>query len=291
MNISVIIPTKNRTVLLERAVKSVLPQLSERDEVIIIDDGSDFEISKPILDNRIRIIRNDVSLGGSASRNLGVRFATNEIVMFLDDDDAWEPSKISEQIELFNDSKVALVFSGRKVVWDSDLTKPFRYIKPKKEHIEKSDLLACNFIGTTSSVAIRKVDFIKSGGFDETLKCFQDYDLWMRILDYGCAKHDGKMNVIYTVFKEKGRQISRSGDGRHEESMEYLLAKYGDNLDLKELRIFRSYLGQVVSKALNSSNPKLSIQYSIRSFMVYPNLTSLKFVIGSVLALFGVVHG
>ncbi|MEZ9047406.1 glycosyltransferase family 2 protein [Vibrio cyclitrophicus] len=291
MNISVIIPTKNRTVLLERAVKSLLPQLSSRDEVIIVDDGSDFEIRKPLPDNRVRVIRNEVSLGGSASRNVGVRSATNEIVMFLDDDDAWESSKVADQIKLFNDSKVALVFSGRKVVWDSDLTKPFRYIKPKKQHIEKSDLLACNFIGTTSSVAIRKTDFVKSGGFDETLKCFQDYDLWMRILDYGCAKHDGKMNVIYTVFKEKGMQISRSGDGRHEASMEYLLVKYGDNLNRKELKIFRSYLGQVVSKALNSSNPKLAIQYSIRSFIAYPKLTSLKFVVGSVLALFGVVHG
>lgn len=291
MNISVIIPTKNRTVLLERAVKSLLPQLNSGDEVIIVDDGSDFEIKKPLPDNRVRVIRNEVSLGGSASRNVGVRSATNEIVMFLDDDDAWESSKVADQIKLFNDSKVALVFSGRKVVWDSDLTKPFRYIKPKKEHVEKADLIACNFIGTTSSVAIRKADFIQSGGFDETLKCFQDYDLWMRILDYGCAKHDGKMNVIYTVFKEKGMQISRSGDGRHEASMEYLLAKYEDNLNRKELKIFRSYLGQVVSKALNSSNPKLSIQYSIRSFMGCPNLTSLKFVIGSVLAFFGVIHG
>ncbi|MEZ8253000.1 glycosyltransferase family 2 protein [Vibrio splendidus] len=288
--ISVVIPTKNRKELLCRAVESVLPQLSFDDEIIIVDDGSS-EVNYDFDDARVIIIRNNVSLGGAASRNIGSKQAKNDILMFLDDDDAWEPSKILEQIEVFNDSRVALVFSGRKVVWDSDLTKPFRYIKPKKEYIEKSDLIACNFIGTTSSVAIRKSDFIQSGGFDETLKCFQDYDLWMRILDYGCAKHDGKMNVIYTVFKEKGMQISRSGDGRHEASMEYLLAKYGDDLTRKELKIFRSYLGQVVSKALNSSNPKLSIQYSIRSFMGCPNLTSLKFVIGSVLALFGVVHG
>ncbi|MCG9639515.1 glycosyltransferase family 2 protein [Vibrio sp. Isolate34] len=291
MKVSVIIPTKNRISLLQRAVDSVLIQLNDHDEIIIVDDASDFDVSSLFLDSRIKVIRNSFSKGGAVSRNIGVAESNNECIMFLDDDDSWENGKVKKQLSLLKNKETVIVFSGKKVVWDTDLDKPFRNIKPGSEEYSLSDILSCNHIGSTSSVAIRKDDFIKVNGFDPELPCFQDYDLWIRLLTLGTAVYDGENSVIYTVFRKKGKQISRSNDGRHEIAASYLLKKYSPGLNDKDIKKFKSNLYQLVSKALNVGKPLKSLQFSIVSFAIRPSLRALKFIFGSCLALVGYKHG
>lgn len=97
-SISVIVPTYNRAHLLGRAITSVLLQLEDADELIVVDDGSTDRTEEMIAfyGDRIRYILTE-NRGSGAARNRGVSEARNPLVAFLDSDDEWMPGKTSMQ--------------------------------------------------------------------------------------------------------------------------------------------------------------------------------------------------
>ena len=98
LNVSVIMPTYNRADLLLRAIRSVLPQLIEGDEVLVMDDGSSDHTAQVVqkLGSPVRyfLLENG---GPSRARNVGMQHATGDLIAFLDDDDEWFPHKLTLQ--------------------------------------------------------------------------------------------------------------------------------------------------------------------------------------------------
>ena len=89
-NVSVIIPTHNRPELFSRAIRSVLAQMYQDFEIIVVDDGMKERAESVVSalgDSRIRYIKNETSLGGGGARNRGIKEAHAEFIAFLDDDD------------------------------------------------------------------------------------------------------------------------------------------------------------------------------------------------------------
>lgn len=83
---SVLIVTYNRLNDLVKAVQSVLNQTTPPFEVIVIDDCSTNPVKLKEHKGKIRVIRNNLERGLSASRNIGVKVAKGEYIAFLDDD-------------------------------------------------------------------------------------------------------------------------------------------------------------------------------------------------------------
>jgi glycosyltransferase involved in cell wall biosynthesis len=101
--VSVIIPTRQRPILLLRAVRSVLDQTFQNLEVIVVIDGPDPETERAmetITDRRVRTLPLPNRVGGSITRNLGAEAALGHWIAFLDDDDEWLPHKIESQLQL-----------------------------------------------------------------------------------------------------------------------------------------------------------------------------------------------
>ncbi len=98
--ISVVIPAYNYAKTLGRAAESVLVQLDEGTELIIIDDGSTDETPQVIAmlaesyPNRFRAIR-QINSGLAAVRNRGIEEACGQYLVFLDADDAMCPNALS----------------------------------------------------------------------------------------------------------------------------------------------------------------------------------------------------
>jgi glycosyltransferase involved in cell wall biosynthesis len=86
---SLIICTKDRPHDLERCIESVLAQTRPPNEIILVDDGST-EVEKletRLLSRGIHFIYHKKSFPGlTASRNIGVRLASGDIITFIDDD-------------------------------------------------------------------------------------------------------------------------------------------------------------------------------------------------------------
>lgn len=128
--VTIIIPTYNRAHLLGRAIKSVLPQTTAGDEILVIDDGSDDDT--PAVAARygehIRFIRAGHE-GAGPARNLGIREARNPLVAFLDSDDEWMPEKLELQRRLMDaQPDIDYCFSDFRAV-DSDGESHPRYLK------------------------------------------------------------------------------------------------------------------------------------------------------------------
>mgnify|MGYP003373179354 FL=1 len=94
--VSVIIPVYNRDYSLRDAIESIIIQSYKPSEIIVIDDGSFFNIVD-ILKNyksHIKFIKLNNNKGVSSARNKGIENATGNYIAFLDSDDIFLPKKL-----------------------------------------------------------------------------------------------------------------------------------------------------------------------------------------------------
>lgn len=121
MKISVCIATYNGEKYIKQQLNSVLPQLTENDEIIISDDLSSdttLEIIKSIDDNRIKIysgIKFDSLIQNFENALLK---STGDIIFLCDQDDFWEENKVSHMLKALGSND--LVISDCTIV-DSQL--------------------------------------------------------------------------------------------------------------------------------------------------------------------------
>ncbi len=116
MDISVIIPTRDRSLFLEDSVRSVLLQTRTVHEILVVDDGSREEerdgIDRVIsLSPRIRLVRIAAPGGVSAARNVGLEQASGDAILFLDDDDLLHPRMTEECARLLEQEPAVGVVS------------------------------------------------------------------------------------------------------------------------------------------------------------------------------------
>jgi len=202
MGVSVVIVTFNRQKDCSQAVSSILSQKSEPHEIIVVDDAS----SSPFLFDhpKVRIIRNELELGLGASRNIGAKMATGNIVAFIDDDAVASSTWVDVIHEIFSrDVDVAggpvipLYLSSLPKWWNEDAFSGFI-------GITKSEIIGCNF-------AVRKALFERVGYFNErlgrkhgTLLSAEETEFLKRVLKAeGKIKFIDKMIVHHKVYPKR----------------------------------------------------------------------------------------
>ena len=119
--LSVVIPTWNRAHLVGEAVESALGQEGAGLEVIVVDDGSTdgtAEFIERRFGESVKLLRMVARSGVGAARNEGVRYATGDLLSFLDSDDLWLPGKLKAELDVlerFPDAE-AIVSDSRFIV-------------------------------------------------------------------------------------------------------------------------------------------------------------------------------
>ena len=233
--VSVIIPTLNRINTLQRAIDSVIAQSFESIEIIVVDNGSS-DGSVKMLKKYYPIVKliHEHKSGVSASRNKGIKYASNPWIAFLDSDDAWDRKKLEKQINLLHNShdKYRLIHTNE--IW----IRNGKQINQMKKHqkfggyIFNQCLSLCCI--SPSSVLIDRSIFDDMGLFNENLPVCEDYDMWLRI----CSKEevlfiDEKLTYKYGGHKD---QLSKSYWGMDRfriNSIENLILNHDLNTDQK----------------------------------------------------------
>ena len=184
-DLSVIIPTYNREHLLERALRSVMAQTVLPSEIIVVDDGSADRTGylvdrlRKSSDAEIRYISQSNS-GPAAARNRGIERSSSGVVAFLDSDDHWHKRKIEVQFQnLTNNDHYRISHTREKWLRRGRHLNQKAIHKPAGGIIFSSCLKLC-CVGM-STVMFDKSLCLDHGLFDETLRCCEDYDYWLRV--------------------------------------------------------------------------------------------------------------
>lgn len=193
---SVILPTYKRPTNLKIAASSALTQNYSDFELIIVNDSgldSEYldetrkvvsELKSAHPSKNIVYIEHTVNRNGAAARNTGFMHSSGEFIMFLDDDDAYLPDRISKSVEALSlatkiEGAVYCGFLG----WNSpendenryatgDLTKEILLLDYKKHYLH------------TNTATYRREAVRMLNGFDESYRRHQDLEFNLRFFRY-----------------------------------------------------------------------------------------------------------
>ena len=180
--VSVVIPTFNREVLIQRALHSVIKQQNVRTEIIVVDDGSTDNTEQVIREKfkSVKYLKKN-NAGVSSARNVGIKNANGNFIALLDSDDEWERSKLDIQLKYLTENHTLnLVHCNEKWIKSGFEIRQKKYHDRRPINLFERSLRRC--LISPSSVLIRKELLETVGVFDETLPACEDYDLWLRIL-------------------------------------------------------------------------------------------------------------
>jgi glycosyltransferase involved in cell wall biosynthesis len=186
-DVTVVIPTHNRSEMLAMTLQSVLWQRDVDLEVIVVDDGSSdgtTELLSSNADDRLLVLRHDRALGVSAARNEGIAHASGEWVGFLDDDDVWAPDKLIRQLD-------AAISAGRKWAYTGkvNISASLEIIgghPPPPPEVVAREIFRWNAVpGGGSNVVIHRDALAEAGSFDVRLRNTEDWDMWIRLAKRG----------------------------------------------------------------------------------------------------------
>ena len=182
--ISVVIPTYNRAATITGSIESALNQTYPVSEIIIVDDASTDNTGQTVQalgDDRIRYFCLDKNKGAGGARNYGVSQARYDMIAFLDSDDTWHSDKIEKQVLLkSSNNDLRLIYTAYARIYDS-----FSETFPDMSEGNKLDgdilarILCENAVGTPT-ILMEKNLFEEIGGFDESLRSLEDWDLVIR---------------------------------------------------------------------------------------------------------------
>ncbi len=271
VNVSVIIPAFNRKKLLLRAINSVLSQTYQNFELIVVDDGSNedlSEVAKLVAENE-HIFFSTENSGVASARNFGASIASGNWLAFLDSDDKWLPTKLEEQInfiEKFPEFKIThcnetWFRNGQRISQKNNF-------KPAQGESFFESVKLCNI--SASAVFLQREFFEELGGFDERMKICEDYDFWIR------ASLESKVGFLEKRLVEKYRlkenQLS-SSEPAIDRFRVFSLAKIllNENLNSEQIKAVLeqiSFKSEILSNGAKKRNNE-------NSFQIFKNTQSL----------------
>lgn len=224
--VTVVIATRERPLLLRRAIRSILTQggVSASLEIVVVYDGSPIDPLSDLDPGRhaIRTMSNARTGGLAGARNTGILAAGNPVVAFCDDDDEWAPDKLARQLPLLDDSEVTIAATGVRI---ETFGAAHHRIPPTRVSLD--DLLRSRITELHPSSFLIRASSLRGelGLVDEDLPASygEDYDLLLRAAKLGpIAAVPEPLTVVHwdraSFFTEKWRGIV---DG-----LSYLLDKH-----------------------------------------------------------------
>lgn len=192
--ILIVTRTKNRTILLQRAIESVLAQTYNDWHHVIVNDGGNIEelerivySFRPDYRGRITIINNPKSHGMEHASNIGIKSQTSDLIAIHDDDDTWQPNFLERMINELESSHAQGVVChiNQKFETISNSTVSIiksRYLDPLlNDSISYRSLEYKNLFLPISFIFKREV-YEELDGYDERFDVCGDWDFHYRFL-------------------------------------------------------------------------------------------------------------
>ena len=206
--VSVIIPYYKKKNSILKTVNSVLNQIYQNFEIIIIYDdenNNDLNFINEIKnkDNRIFIIKNKKQMGAGNSRNIGINNSKGEFIAFLDADDTWKNDKLDKQIKFMKINNYEASHTSYSIINERNEVIGNR---TARNFFKLKELLKSCDIGT-STVMIKR-NLINNDVKFAPLKTKEDFVLWLKLLQKNIKIYG--LNEILTYWSRSNSSLSSS---------------------------------------------------------------------------------
>jgi teichuronic acid biosynthesis glycosyltransferase TuaG len=215
-SVSVVIPAYECAGFIESTVQSVLGQVYQPFEVLVVVDpsldGTEKAVARLAENNpQVTPVYNKKALGLAGSRNLGILLAKGEYIAFLDADDLWLPEKLGRQMEIMRKngdyalcctSYVFMSPSGQPIARSYHVDGPIGF----------RDMLRENKIGT--STCLLKSEVAKMYQMDDSY-FHEDYVYWLSIMRDGHLAYGIDEPLMRYRILPKSRSRNKILTARH----------------------------------------------------------------------------
>lgn len=222
--IAIITRTRNRNLLLRRAIESVEAQTHKEYVHVILNDGGSREELESLLDEtpdmqRV-VIHNETSVGLTRALNQAIRAVESEYITILDDDDSWPSDRLEKVMDFFdeNPNTAAAVVKMDTIIediQDGEIIKRDQYLHPDSGDGEINLFKQCmrNYI-SNGIVTYKRSVYEELNGYDESLATAEDWDFGLRLL----LKYDVESiqsNAPLFFYHQRPQLVDDNGNSVH----------------------------------------------------------------------------
>jgi glycosyltransferase involved in cell wall biosynthesis len=184
--VSIILPAYNCEKYIASSVASILEQVYDNFELIIVNDGSidrTSEILATLTDQRIRIINNDSNKGLIYSLNKAIDESKGEFIARMDADDIATNDRIEKQVHwLLHHPETAVVGTFIKIIDGDGKEKPDWKLDRQTSKADDIRKAMINENCLAHPTIMARADLLKRYKYALSQKNIEDYDLWLRML-------------------------------------------------------------------------------------------------------------
>lgn len=247
--VSVIIPTYNAEVFIDRTLDSVLKQTFKDFEIIIVDDCST-DGTRNIVQSYVKKYKNirliplsENSGAPPKPKNIGIKEAKGEYVALLDHDDIWHDNKLKKSIEVLQETSADMVFSNSDTLIGEELNDA-----APSWNIQNEDILNnCGWtVRSCSGVVLSKEALDEIGSFDESFKLGDDWDMWIRFVLAG-KKIVYIPDVLYTYVVHEQNTIGTAEANKLLTDNLQQLNKHGEKVQKFYPKIYNVWLRRIAT--------------------------------------------
>lgn len=181
--VSVIVNCHNGEKFIKNCINSILNQKYKNFEIIFYNNFSDDNSEKIILsfkDKRIKYFYSKKKISLYYARNEALRFASGELIAFLDVDDWWDENYLSSRELQFHEDCYDFFYCNKYIYYE----KRNKFTIYKKIDLPFGKIykdLAKDYFVTISGLIIKKKVFNKIGLFNKNFNIIGDYEMVMKI--------------------------------------------------------------------------------------------------------------
>lgn len=201
--VSVVMPSYNSANFIGQSIESVLAQVYEHWELLVVDDAStdnSFDVIEDYAksDCRIKARKLSKNSGAAIARNWAIDKASGRYIAFLDSDDFWYPDKLLKQIDFMERFNYSFSWTSYDLINAAG-----RYIRTQtaSDSVTYIDLLRKKYvIGCLTAI----YDTSKLGKqFMPEVRMRQDYALWLKLLRVSESQglKTGGMNEVLSKYR------------------------------------------------------------------------------------------
>ena len=215
---ALIVRTKDRPELLERALASVERQTHDRTCAIVINDGGATVGSLVARFPRARLIERSQSDIRTAINDALAVAPDETFVAILDDDDAIAPDFVAVGIDALVRSGCDLAVCGAVHAYINapDDLRIGGYAVFPAPALERSALLVGNLVPGAVRVIVRRAALERIGGMNVDLPLAADYEGWLRLSAISDVVRIPGINAAYTIFVNRANCLLAPGNGQRD---------------------------------------------------------------------------